>query len=281
MDNDNNSPIDQFDGFEYPQQNWSKLPHQFIEELLPQIDTVAELKVVLYLLRHTWGYQEFGIFKHITIDEFMRGRKDKNGARMDSGTGLSEMSVRRGLEAALKRGVIEVTVDASDKGRVEKRYRLLMQAQEGSQVGTPESQLGNQGSQVDTRGYQDKGPEVSKLEARGIKVSPRSEKETSQRNLRQETSPSINSEKRVQGVLTQLGIAKIKFSQDQYPNRQALVRSAIEDYGYDAVRQTIKDAKNDGGQWWSYVANRLEAKYVEQDEGLKYITGKYAAYIDH
>jgi hypothetical protein len=108
MDNDNNASIDQFDGFEYPDQNWSKLPHQLSDELLADIETVAELKVVIYLLRHTWGYQEFGIFKHITVDEFIRGRKYKNGERMDRGTGLSEMSVRRRVgsstQARINRG---------------------------------------------------------------------------------------------------------------------------------------------------------------------------------
>ena len=211
----------------------------------------------------------------------MRGRKRADGTRMDKGTGLSEMSVRRGLEAALKRGVIEVVIDDHDKGRVEKRYRLLMRAQEGYQVETPEHQVDSQRSQVDTRGYQDEGPEVSKLGARGITFRPRSEKETLERNLEQETSPSINSEKRVQGVLIQLGIAKIKFSNAQYPNRKALINDAIEGYGYATVKQAIKDAADEGAKWWSYVANKLEAQRPVVLTGEDYITGPYADYIEH
>ena len=40
-------------------------------------------------------------------------------------------------------------------------------------------------------------------------------------------------------------------------------------------------AEQDPEQWWSYVVNRLEANHVDQDEGLKYITGKYADYFEH
>jgi hypothetical protein len=281
MKDDNNAAIGQFDGFEYPEQNWSKLPHQLTDELLPDIETVAELKLVIYLLRHTWGYQEFGIFKHITVDEFIYGRKHKNGERMDRGTGLSEMSVRRGLETAIKRGLIEVIVDDRDKGRVEKHYRLAMATSDRYQVDTSEYQVDSQGYQDGTPGYQNEGPEVSKLASRGTKSSPRSEKETRERNLGEETSSERNSEKRVRSILTQLGIAKIKFSKVQYPNRQALVIAAIEEYGYPTVRQAVKDAADEDAKWWSYVANKLEAQRPVVLTGEDYITGPYADYIEH
>jgi len=43
-----------FPGFTEPTENWSKLPHSLIGAL-PDIRTVAELKVILYILRHTWA----------------------------------------------------------------------------------------------------------------------------------------------------------------------------------------------------------------------------------
>jgi hypothetical protein len=172
-------------------------------------------------------------------------------------------------------------INDSDKGRVEKHYRLAMAVRDGYQIDTPESQVDNQGYQIDTRGYQDEGSEVSKLASRGTKLKPRSEKETSERNLEQQTVSERNSEKRVQGVLIQLGIAKIKFSNVQYPNRQALVLAAIEDYGYSTVRQAVKDAGGEGAKWWQYVANKLEAQRPVVLTGEDYITGPYAAYIEH
>jgi len=112
-----------FKGFPTPKQNYSKLPHAFIDSL-PEIETVSELKVVLYLIRHTWGYSEYGKPKRITTDEFMRGRKRRDGSRIDAGTGLSNNSVIDGLKRALSHNFVLVESDASDLARIEKRYCL-------------------------------------------------------------------------------------------------------------------------------------------------------------
>lgn len=114
-----------FKGFEKPTENYSKLPHSFIDQL-PDIETISEMKVVLYLLRHTWGFSEFGKPKKLTTDEFSHGRKKRDQSRMDSGTGLSENSVRTGLEKAVEHGFILVETDESDRARIEKWYCLNM-----------------------------------------------------------------------------------------------------------------------------------------------------------
>ena len=114
-----------FKGFDRPTENYSKLPHSFIDSL-PEMDTVAELKVVLYLLRHTWGFSEFGKPKKLTTDEFANGRKRRDQSRMDAGTGLSENSVRAGLAKAVEHGFILVEIDETDKARIEKWYCLNM-----------------------------------------------------------------------------------------------------------------------------------------------------------
>lgn len=114
-----------FSGFDQPSENYSKLPHALIS-CLPEIETVAELKVVIYILRHTWGFSEYEAPKKITTDEFMNGRKKRDGSRMDSGTGLSNNSVITGLEKAVEHGFILVDVDETDKARIEKHYKLSM-----------------------------------------------------------------------------------------------------------------------------------------------------------
>ena len=110
-----------FEGFGDPQENWSKLPHDLIAQL-PEIETIGEMKVILYVLRHTWGYQDNA--KKITMDEFANGRKKRDGSRIDSGTGLSEPTLRAGIEKAIEHGFIAVEIDDSDKGRIKKIYSL-------------------------------------------------------------------------------------------------------------------------------------------------------------
>lgn len=116
----------EFAGFPRPEQNYSKLPHILIDAL-PLMQSEAEIKCVLYLLRHTWGFSEYDMPKQITLDEFMDGRKRKDGTRLDKGTGLSKPSVIKGLRAAEKHGFITIAIgDDSDGGRVEKLYCLNM-----------------------------------------------------------------------------------------------------------------------------------------------------------
>lgn len=110
-----------FAGFVTPKQNWSRLPHQLINAL-PLFDSKAEIVVVLYILRHTWGYKDKR--KRITLDEFEHGRKRKDGTRIDQGVGMSKPSIVSGLKAAAEHGFIVVEVDDSDKGRVKKFYSL-------------------------------------------------------------------------------------------------------------------------------------------------------------
>src|SRR5450756_2468211 len=114
-----------FAGFERPESNWFKMPTTWTD-ITASIDNLAELKVVEYILRHTWGYQEYELKKHITIEEFVRGRKHRDGSRIDRGTGLSERSVYYGLEKATNDGLIEQEVDDSDPGRIKKKYSLKM-----------------------------------------------------------------------------------------------------------------------------------------------------------
>lgn len=146
-----------FPGFDIPEENWSKLPHDFINAL-PLIETIGEMKVILYILRHTWGFQDES--KKITVDEFVKGRKLKDRSRMDAGTGLAKSTVLDGLKRAEAHGFISVEVDDCDGGRIKKIYSL--------------------------RGIDSIPSETPKSDPRGIDSIPRSEKETLERNLKKD-----------------------------------------------------------------------------------------------
>ena len=114
-------------GFSKPEANFFRLPNEWTD-ITARITSLAELKLVEYVLKHTWGYSEFDMVKKITTDEFMSGRKKKNGERIDTGTGLSKPSVIEGLHSAVKHGLLEVEIDDSDKARIKKYYKLKMRA---------------------------------------------------------------------------------------------------------------------------------------------------------
>lgn len=110
-----------FQGFRKPKANYFSLPNEWTD-IMPEINSLAELKIILYVLRHTWGFHDPR--KKITVDEFMNGRRRIDRTRMDKGTGLSKRSVRLGLEKAIEHGFLIEEINDSDKGRIKKRYHL-------------------------------------------------------------------------------------------------------------------------------------------------------------
>lgn len=154
-----------FPGFAAPTENYSKLPHALIDSL-PLFSTLGELCVVLYVLRHTWGYSEYDDGRKITMDEFVNGRKRRDGQRIDKGIGLSEPTIRLGIERAIEHGFMRVEVDDHDLARIAKWYSLTMQ---GERILSP-----------------DGGKES--LPLTGQESLPRTEKERKQKKERKDTT---------------------------------------------------------------------------------------------
>jgi hypothetical protein len=146
-----------FEGFDPPESNFWRLPNNWFD-LVAGFTSWAEHKVVEYILRHTWGYNEYGVSKLITMDEFMHGRKRRDGSRMDAGCGMAENSIKKGIADAVSHGFLIVEVDSRDLGRIRKFYaprmRVPVQADEGIHACPPEDRKlipGGQGLTPDPR----------------------------------------------------------------------------------------------------------------------------------
>lgn len=55
----------EFTGFPSPTRNFFSLPNEMIN-IIASIKNLAELKVIIYVIRHTWGFHEYGIAKAIS-----------------------------------------------------------------------------------------------------------------------------------------------------------------------------------------------------------------------
>lgn len=183
-----------FSGFDSPKQNWFKMPNEWIE-LCADISSVAEIKVVQYVMRHTWGHQEYGIRKRISLDEFMNGRRRKDGSRMDKGTGLSKPSVISGVRNAVQRGFLIEEIDDSDKARVKKYYSLRMMPDAGEKDGAedtqspPDDEGGVKDLDADVKNFD---PGVKSLDPSGKETLHRTEKDTLERHLEKDTTSNNN-----------------------------------------------------------------------------------------
>ena len=136
-------------------------------DVTAQMRSWAEQKVVEYVLRHTWGYQEYGQLKRISLDEFEHGRRRADRSRLDRGVGLRRQAIISGLRRAVEDGYLVVAKDDSDKGRVRKSYGLKMDSR--------------------ARGYEDHTPGVRSSDLSSPAITHRTEKETLERNTEKET----------------------------------------------------------------------------------------------
>lgn len=95
----------EFQGFTSP--FTTPVPDQFFDLLLARIDSLAELKVVLYVLRRTFGFGK--LVDRISYSQFSEGirvRRGEEERQLDEGTGLSPPSVSDGLRRALAHGYL-------------------------------------------------------------------------------------------------------------------------------------------------------------------------------
>lgn len=110
-----------FQGFDPPRQNWTRVPNALFDRL-PEFSSQGELAVVLYCVRHTWGWNASS--QRITLDEFEHGRLRRDGSRIDGGVGMANTSIIRGIKRAIEHGFLDVTEDGIDGGRMTKRYAV-------------------------------------------------------------------------------------------------------------------------------------------------------------
>jgi DNA-directed RNA polymerase subunit RPC12/RpoP len=103
------------------------VPDEFFDVLLGRIDSLAELKVVLYVLRRTFGFGK--LVDRISYSQFCEGIRVRRGVeerRLDEGTGLTRQSVSEGLSRAIAHGYLvryvvcprcDHQVSASERGQ--------------------------------------------------------------------------------------------------------------------------------------------------------------------
>lgn len=227
-------PKEKFGGFVPPVSNYCKLPIAFIEAF-PLFSSLAELMVVLYILRHTWGYQEFDEGKRITLDEFMNGRKRRNGTRIDDGTGLTKSAVLSGLSKAIDDGFIAVEVNAFDKARVQKFYQLNMR-----------------------EGYESHTSEVGQSDSSGATSIPRTKKETNRKkNKKNKTegasaTPPINIEVESGITAKHPAIQVLREFNNRYPNKKLFADIAsVVDESPEAIEKWTAHIKDWISRGWN------------------------------
>jgi len=112
----------------------------------------AELKVLLYVARRTYGFGKES--DNISLNQMAGGIKRRDGSCLDQGTGLSRSGVKAACNGLIQLGILVRVNNRSEENHEceESTYRLNLYApsagvgQKKAQVGQKEPQVGQKGS---------------------------------------------------------------------------------------------------------------------------------------
>jgi phage replication O-like protein O len=100
-----------FQGFQFP--TTTPVPDEVLDVLMPQLSG-AELKVLLYICRRTFGFKKDS--DTISLHQIAHGITTRDGRVLDGGTGLSKRHVINALKCLEKRNIITVTRKVDETG---------------------------------------------------------------------------------------------------------------------------------------------------------------------
>ena len=174
-----------FPGFLSP--NYTQVPDVVFDELL-QILSGAELKVLLYIIRRTFGFKKAS--DDISLNQMLTGIVRKDGERLDSGCGIkNKTSLSQALQSLEKMGIIVKKRNTSpEKKDLPTTYSLRLASAGG----------------LDTREDSNQNRSTKTVLKRGTKIVPSLvRKSYPQETVKQETEQQQS----VVAALTHAGIA--------------------------------------------------------------------------
>ena len=116
----NGQTDDTFAGFRSP--NYTQVPDELFDELMADLSG-AELKVLLYIMRRTFGFKKEQ--DNISLSQICNGITRANGKTLDRGTGLSKSTAQAALKGLVEKHIILATRRMSaEKGHEATTYAL-------------------------------------------------------------------------------------------------------------------------------------------------------------
>lgn len=110
----------QFKGFISPR--YTQVPDELFDELMTHLSG-AKLKVLLYIIRRTFGFKKDA--DNISISQICNGITLRSGDVFDKGTGLSKQSVVTALKGLIeKKAIVAIQNNSKEKGHEPTTYSL-------------------------------------------------------------------------------------------------------------------------------------------------------------
>lgn len=113
-------PASRFSGFTSP--HYTQVPDELFDALMVELSG-AELKVLLYIIRRTFGFKRDS--DSISLSQMLGGLKSHDGRQLDRGVGLTKKPLLAALRSLAERGVILIERRTSAaRGNEPTSYRL-------------------------------------------------------------------------------------------------------------------------------------------------------------
>lgn len=128
-----------FEGFAVP--HYTQVPDELFDTLMPHLSG-AELKVLLYIIRRTFGFKK--PCDAISLSQMVSGIRTREGAVLDEGTGLGKSSVARALNSLEKKQIIvRVRSQGQSGGDAATSYALKMRDPVSQNETPPGAKMGH------------------------------------------------------------------------------------------------------------------------------------------
>ena len=109
-----------FKGFRSP--NYTMVPDELFDELLAVLSG-AEIKVLLYIMRRTFGFKKGS--DRISKAQLERGIQRNDGTVLDRGTGLSRRAIRLAIDSLIERNILlKQSYESPERGHEAAEYAL-------------------------------------------------------------------------------------------------------------------------------------------------------------
>jgi predicted transcriptional regulator len=113
-----------FQGFGSP--NYTQVPDEVFDVLAPDL-TEAELRVLLYIVRRTFGFKKSS--DDISLKQLVEGIRTQDGRVLDRGASVSKSTAVRAVKGLIEQGIITATRNrSSEKGDEPTTYHLRFKA---------------------------------------------------------------------------------------------------------------------------------------------------------
>jgi hypothetical protein len=122
-----------FKGYSKP--NYTPVPDELFDEQLPDLSG-AELKVLLYIIRRTFGFKKES--DNISLNQLLHGITTKEDVVLDRGTGLSKKTLLETLKNLVEKNLIlSERRRSKEKGDEPTTYRLNIIGETAENTNTP------------------------------------------------------------------------------------------------------------------------------------------------